>query len=75
MEKIKCPEDHIAAVLERAKTEYISKAYKIDSWENDEDFLEKLAYKTGKLLKVSILPLLEVKQKCMVYHLPDITTL
>lgn len=51
VEKIKSPEDHIAAVLERAKPEYISKAYKIDSWENDEDFLEKLAYKTGKLLK------------------------
>ncbi|XP_068125146.1 nucleolar GTP-binding protein 2 isoform X2 [Hyperolius riggenbachi] len=51
VEKIKSPEDHIAAVLERAKPEYISKTYKIDSWENAEDFLEKLAYKTGKLLK------------------------
>ncbi|XP_075051524.1 nucleolar GTP-binding protein 2 [Mixophyes fleayi] len=51
VEKIKSPEDHIAAVLERAKPEYISKAYKIDSWGNAEDFLEKLAFKTGKLLK------------------------
>lgn len=51
VEKIKSPEDHIAAVLERAKPEYVSKAYKIDSWQNAEDFLEKLAYKTGKLLK------------------------
>ncbi|XP_069613011.1 nucleolar GTP-binding protein 2 [Ranitomeya imitator] len=51
VEKIKSPEDHIAAVLERAKPEYISKTYKMDSWENAEDFLEKLAYKTGKLLK------------------------
>ncbi|KAM4045920.1 nucleolar GTP-binding protein 2 [Anomaloglossus baeobatrachus] len=51
VEKIKSPEDHISAVLERAKPEYISKTYKIDSWENAEDFLEKLAYKTGKLLK------------------------
>ncbi|XP_018412743.1 PREDICTED: nucleolar GTP-binding protein 2 isoform X1 [Nanorana parkeri] len=51
VEKIKCPEDHIAAVLERAKPEYLSKAYKIESWENAEDFLEKLAFKTGKLLK------------------------
>ncbi|XP_015266387.1 PREDICTED: nucleolar GTP-binding protein 2 [Gekko japonicus] len=51
VEKIKCPEDHIATVLERAKPEYISKTYKVDSWENAEDFLEKLAAKTGKLLK------------------------
>lgn len=51
VEKIKSPEDHIGAVLERAKPEYISKTYKIDAWENAEDFLEKLAFRTGKLLK------------------------
>ncbi|XP_028341934.1 nucleolar GTP-binding protein 2 [Physeter macrocephalus] len=51
VEKIKTPEDHIGAVLERAKPEYIGKTYKIDSWENAEDFLEKLAFRTGKLLK------------------------
>ncbi|CAI5781853.1 GTP-binding 2 [Podarcis lilfordi] len=51
VEKIKCPEDHIAAVLERAKPEYISKTYKVDFWENAEDFLEKLAFQMGKLLK------------------------
>ncbi|XP_053431809.1 nucleolar GTP-binding protein 2 isoform X3 [Nycticebus coucang] len=51
VEKIKTAEDHIGAVLERAKAEYISKTYKIDSWENAEDFLEKLALRTGKLLK------------------------
>ncbi|XP_036033925.1 nucleolar GTP-binding protein 2 isoform X1 [Onychomys torridus] len=51
VEKIKAPQDHIGAVLERAKPEYISKTYKIDSWESAEDFLEKLAFRTGKLLK------------------------
>ncbi|XP_054855458.1 nucleolar GTP-binding protein 2 [Eublepharis macularius] len=51
VEKIKTPEDHIATVLERAKPEYISKTYKVDSWQNAEDFLEKLSIKTGKLLK------------------------
>ncbi|XP_062996500.1 nucleolar GTP-binding protein 2 [Elgaria multicarinata webbii] len=51
VEKIKSPEDHIVAVLERAKPEYISKTYKIDFWQNAEDFLEKLAFQTGKLLK------------------------
>ncbi|XP_051027307.1 nucleolar GTP-binding protein 2 [Acomys russatus] len=51
VEKIKSPQDHIGSVLERAKPEYITKTYKIDSWENAEDFLEKLAFRTGKLLK------------------------
>ncbi|XP_015667124.1 nucleolar GTP-binding protein 2 [Protobothrops mucrosquamatus] len=51
VEKIKCPEDHIATVLDRAKPEYIRKTYKIESWENAEDFLKKLAFQTGKLLK------------------------
>ncbi|NXW41156.1 NOG2 protein, partial [Nyctiprogne leucopyga] len=51
VEKIKNPEDHISAVLERAKPEYIRKTYKIDSWNDTEDFLEKLASRTGKLLK------------------------
>ncbi|XP_019403448.1 PREDICTED: nucleolar GTP-binding protein 2 [Crocodylus porosus] len=51
VEKIKSPEDHISAVLERAKPEYIRKTYKIDSWKDTEDFLEKLAFRTGKLLK------------------------
>ncbi|XP_042689993.1 nucleolar GTP-binding protein 2 isoform X1 [Centrocercus urophasianus] len=51
VEKIKSPEDHISAVLERAKPEYIRKTYKIDFWEDTEDFLEKLASRTGKLLK------------------------
>ncbi|XP_009078686.1 PREDICTED: nucleolar GTP-binding protein 2, partial [Acanthisitta chloris] len=51
VEKIKSPEDHIGAVLERAKAEYIRKTYKIDSWKDTEEFLEKLAARTGKLLK------------------------
>lgn len=51
VEKIKNPEEHIGAVLERAKPEYIQKTYRIPSWNNAEDFLEKLAFRTGKLLK------------------------
>ncbi|NXI22598.1 NOG2 protein, partial [Sterrhoptilus dennistouni] len=51
VEKIRSPEDHIVAVLERAKAEYIRKTYKIDCWTDAEDFLEKLAARTGKLLK------------------------
>nr|XP_055066511.1 nucleolar GTP-binding protein 2 [Misgurnus anguillicaudatus] len=51
VEKIRSPEDHIGAVLERAKAEYIQKTYRIPSWSSAEDFLEKLAFRTGKLLK------------------------
>uniref|UniRef100_A0A8C5ISB3 Nucleolar GTP-binding protein 2 n=1 Tax=Junco hyemalis TaxID=40217 RepID=A0A8C5ISB3_JUNHY len=51
VEKIKSPEDHICAVLERAKEEYIRKTYKIECWTDTVDFLEKLAARTGKLLK------------------------
>ncbi|XP_060778234.1 nucleolar GTP-binding protein 2-like [Neoarius graeffei] len=51
VEKIRNPEDHINAVLERAKAEYIQKTYHISSWSSAEDFLEKLAFRTGKLLK------------------------
>lgn len=51
VEKIKNPEEHIGSVLERAKPEYIQKTYRIPSWTSAEDFLEKLAFRTGKLLK------------------------
>ncbi|MGH0142274.1 UNVERIFIED_CONTAM: hypothetical protein FKN15_075918 [Acipenser sinensis] len=57
VEKIKSPEDHIAAVLERAKPEYIQKTYRVDSWESPENFLEKLAFRMGKLLKVTYFPI------------------
>lgn len=57
MEKIKNPEEHIGAVLERAKPEYIQKTYRIPTWNSAEDFLEKLAMRTGKLLKVLNVPL------------------
>ncbi|XP_036395358.1 nucleolar GTP-binding protein 2 [Megalops cyprinoides] len=51
VEKIKNPEEHIGAVLERAKPEYIRKTYRVPAWTSAEDFLEKLAFRTGKLLK------------------------
>lgn len=51
VEKIKNPEEHIGAVLERAKPEYIQKTYRVPTWSSAEDFLEKLAFRTGKLLK------------------------
>lgn len=55
VEKIRNPEEHIGAVLERAKPEYIQKTYRIPTWSSAEDFLEKLAFRSGKLLKVRTL--------------------
>ncbi|XP_011498551.1 PREDICTED: nucleolar GTP-binding protein 2 [Ceratosolen solmsi marchali] len=51
IELIQNPEDYIISVLERVKPEYIKKTYKILEWSDHVDFLEKLAQRTGKLLK------------------------
>lgn len=51
VELVNNPEDYIEHVLERVKPEYIKKTYKIEEWENPTDFLEKLANRSGKLLK------------------------
>ncbi|KAL7293944.1 hypothetical protein TKK_0012674 [Trichogramma kaykai] len=51
VELIQAPEDYIESVLKRVKPEYIRKTYKIDDWTDHVDFLEKLARRTGKLLK------------------------
>ena len=50
---MRAPEDYIAAVLERVRKDYIEKAYHIESWTDAEDFLEQLANRSGKLLKVT----------------------
>ncbi|XP_006821231.2 uncharacterized protein LOC100368042 [Saccoglossus kowalevskii] len=51
VENVKNPEDYVGAVLERVKPEYIQRTYNIAQWKDDEDFLEQMARKTGKLLK------------------------
>lgn len=51
VENIQDPEDHIEAVLERVRPEYLVKTYKVESWDNAQDFLEKLGRRSGKLLK------------------------
>lgn len=45
------PEFYIPAVLEKVKREYIVRTYGITDWTDSEDFLTKLAKKTGKLLR------------------------
>lgn len=42
-------------MLERVKPEYISKTYQIDSWSSTDDFIEQMARRMGRLLKVSVM--------------------
>ncbi|KAJ3075304.1 GTPase required for pre-60S ribosomal subunit nuclear export and maturation [Quaeritorhiza haematococci] len=51
VENIKTPDEHIPAILERVKREYIQKTYGIENWEDHVDFLNQVARNTGKLLK------------------------
>ena len=52
VENIQEPADHISAVLERVKPEYISKSYQVTSWSDPTDFMEQVARRMGRLLKV-----------------------
>lgn len=45
------PTEHISAILDRIKPKYIRKKYGVTEWASPEDFLEKLARRTGKLHK------------------------
>jgi hypothetical protein len=49
--KPQLPEAFIPAVLAKVKPEYVARTYGIMQWTDAEDFLTKLAEKTGRLLK------------------------
>ena len=51
IENIQNPEDHIHAILERVKVEHMQKTYGLETWADSNDFLERVAQKTGRLLK------------------------
>lgn len=51
VELVQNPEDYIEEVIKRVRKEYLVKTYKVDGWETATEFLEKLAARTGKLLK------------------------
>jgi nuclear GTP-binding protein len=51
VENIKNPEDHVQAILDRVKHDYIVKTYNVHNWKDANDFLQQIAAKTGKLLK------------------------
>ncbi|KAF1791143.1 P-loop containing nucleoside triphosphate hydrolase [Phytophthora cactorum] len=50
-ERLPQPTDFILTILQRVKKEFIVKVYGIDEWNDEWDFLEKLANKCGKLLQ------------------------
>ncbi|RMZ53379.1 hypothetical protein APUTEX25_004867 [Auxenochlorella protothecoides] len=43
--------DHVGEVLARVKPQYLRRAYKLEAWEDAEDFLSQLARAAGKLNK------------------------
>eukprot|EP01132_Coremiostelium_polycephalum_P010090 gene10090-12376_t len=51
VENLEDATEYIPEVLKRIKKEYIVKTYGIADWVDHEDFLTKMAEKTGKLLK------------------------
>lgn len=51
VELVQNPDDYIEEVIKRVRKEYLVKTYKVDGWETPTEFLEKLAARTGKLLK------------------------
>lgn len=51
VELVSNPEDYIGPLLERVKKEYLVKTYKVSDWKDPIDFLEKMAQKSGRLLK------------------------
>lgn len=51
IEAVPSPEDHIGAILERVKPEYIGRTYEVWRWDDPIDFLTKLALRSGKLLR------------------------
>jgi len=51
VENVPQPADYIPGVLARVKERYLIRTYKVREWTSHEDFLEKLAKKSGKLLK------------------------
>lgn len=51
VELINNPEDYIETVLERVRHEHLEKTYQVKDWTTATEFLEKVAFRSGKLLK------------------------
>jgi nuclear GTP-binding protein len=50
-ERLPDPTEHIAAILERVKPEYLRNLYHVAEWTDEEDFMRQVANRTGRLLK------------------------
>lgn len=50
-ERIIDPEFHIHALLKRVDPDQLTALYGIDTWEDADEFLDKFARKSGRLLK------------------------
>ncbi|XP_060518156.1 nucleolar GTP-binding protein 2 [Cylas formicarius] len=51
VELVNNPEDYIPTVLDRVKKDYLIKTYKIEDWKDADEFLVKMAQRSGRLLK------------------------
>uniref|UniRef100_A0AC34G213 Uncharacterized protein n=1 Tax=Panagrolaimus sp. ES5 TaxID=591445 RepID=A0AC34G213_9BILA len=51
VENVKDPENHVQGVLDRVKKEHLEKTYKISGWDDVEEFMTKIAFASGRLLK------------------------
>ena len=51
VELVQDPSVYIPAILQKVKPEYVARTYKVEAWDSPKDFLEKVAQKSGKLLK------------------------
>jgi nuclear GTP-binding protein len=52
VENVENVQEHITGLLERVKKEYMERTYGVSGWNDALEFLEKVAVKSGKLLKV-----------------------
>jgi len=55
VENLPTPADYIPKVLEEVRPLYIKRTYEVSTWKDTEDFLTKLAIRSGKLLKVRVI--------------------
>merc|ERR1711942_269955 len=50
-EHLENPEDYVLEILNKCKTKYVRRAYKLSEWKDHIDFLEQLAKRSGRLGK------------------------
>jgi len=50
-EHLENPEDYVLEILNKCKTKYVSRTYKLSEWKDHIDFLEQLAKRSGRLGK------------------------